>query len=62
MHWNGKEQTLLELSMAGSEDEWKLLFVVSGYHVYKHVGFVFGGRVHDEASEMPIFVTSLQLP
>ena len=30
MHWNEKEQTLLELSMAGSEDEWKLLFVVSG--------------------------------
>jgi len=37
MHWNGKEQTPLELSMAGSEDEWKLLFVVSSYHVYKHV-------------------------
>ena len=37
MHWNGKEQTLLELSLAGSEDEWKLLFVVSGYYVYKHV-------------------------
>ena len=37
MHWNGKEQTLLELSIAGSEDEWKLLFVVNGYHVYKHM-------------------------
>ena len=27
----------LKLSMAGSEDEWKLLCVVRGYHVYKYV-------------------------
>ena len=26
--------------MAGSEDEWKLLYMVRGYHVYKYVGSI----------------------
>ena len=37
MYCNEKGQTFLGLSMAGCKNEWKLLCMMRGYHVYKHV-------------------------